>query len=880
MSDTSRWRRVLRIGRRNVVTDVDDEVDFHLRSQIADLVASGLSPEAARAEALRRFGNPERVRHELMAAGRRFERAERRSLALSDLRQDGRFALRQIARRPLFAAVTVAILGLGVGANAAVFRVVDGALLRPLPMPDEAALAYVRDRQSDEGGYPASWPEFEDWRRESGTVFQAITAFAGNSYVVQYPDGPEQVIAGLIAGDFLPVLGVTPLVGRGFDPGELRAESHVLMLSEQTWRRRFRGDPSVIGQTLLVDQTAHTIIGVLPHAADILVNRRNLAFWKPMLLPERFRDRGFHLLLVAGRLQPGLSLAEASARTAILQRALQQSGATTHGIELTSVRQSLVGDTAPLLVSLQGAVLALLLIVCANLANLFLLQSTARGREFAIRAAIGAGRLRLVRQFLTETVLLGLMGGVVGLLLSRFAVGLVATIAEDAGALTPPSAFDLRVTLATAGLAVATAVAFGLTPAIRLGRGNLTGALKSGDGGRGGRNLAQVRHRRFLVGAELSLSLVLLCGSALMIRSVLNLLRQDPGFRPDGLLTFTVGLSGSRYPERRPVQFFEELLGRVTSLPGVRSAAAVSHLPLRGDDTNGGFVIPGRSFPPGEGPYSKKRIATPGYFEAMGIPLLRGRGFEPGDQAEGRQVVVISDAIARRYWPGEDPIGREIEFRWGPGDRQEIVGVVGDVRHDGLDVEIEGAIYRPLAQFPTPAMTMVLRTTGEPMALAASIRRTVHALDPLQPVQDFTSMASVIGSSIGARRTLMVLLSVFAGIALVVATVGVYTVTSQSVAQRRKEIGVRMALGARAGSVMAMVLREELVVVGCAVLSGIAGAWVVTRVLTASLYQISARDPASYGAVGALLAAIATTAILVPAIRAARLDPVVALRTE
>jgi predicted permease len=792
-----------------------------------------------------------------------------------------RFALRQIARRPLFAFVTVGILGLGIGANAAVFRVVDGALLRPLPMPEEESLVFATDRQGDEGGFPPSWPEYKEWRRDGGSIFSSLAAFAGNGYVVQYPEGPEQVIAGTIAGDFLQVLGVSPLAGRGFDAAELQAETHVLMLSEEAWRRRFRADPGVVGKTLVVDEAAHTIIGVMPRAADILVNRRNLALWKPLILPERFRDRRFHLLLVAGRLQPGVPLTEARGRAGALGRALMESNDVTHGApELASVRETLVGDSRTLLLALQGAVLFLLLIVCANLTNLYLLQSAARGREFAIRAAIGAGRLRLVRQLLSESMVLGILGGLVGVLLAPLAVGLVTAIAGDAGSLTVPSPYDARLTAFTFLLAVGTALLFGLLPAIRAGQSGVTAGLKSGDPSRAGRDRFHARHRKVLVAAELALSLVLLCASALMIRSVARLLREDPGFQPDQVLTFAVGLSPTRYPDSKPAQFYDELLSRIRALPEVRSAAAVSHLPLGGDDTNGGFVIIGRSFPEGEGPTSKKRIATPGYFAAMGIPMLRGRDFDKRDRADGRQVVIISRAVAERYWPGEDPLGREINFSWGPGDRHEIVGIAGDVRHDGLDIAIEGAIYRPLAQFPRQGMSVVIRASGDPLALVPSVREAARQLDPLQPLALFASMESVIGQSVGARRTLMVLLSVFAGIALVLAAVGVYTVTSQSVSQRRREIGVRMAVGARGGDVLRMVLREELAVAGGGILAGLAAAGALTRVLAASLYGISPRDTGTYVAVAALLAAIALSAILIPAIRASRVDPVVVLRND
>ncbi|HEX7090301.1 MAG TPA: ABC transporter permease [Longimicrobiales bacterium] len=881
MSDeTPRRKRARRAVAPGVEVEVADELDFHLEAQVRDLVAAGWSLEAARAEALRRFGDVARVERELLDIDRGKERRVRRVELLADLRQDVRFALRQLRKRPGFAAVTVLILGLGIGATAAVFGVVDGALLRPLPFPDEERLVYVRDVQFGEPGYPPSWPEYEDWRRE-GDQFAAIAAYASNLYTLEEAGDPVSVEAGMVTGDFQRVLGIPPLLGRALSSEDVERDEHVLMLAEGFWRDRFAGDPGVVGRTLVLSGEAYTVVGVMPRAANVLVNRPSLGAWLPLVLPEPLRDRGLHMLTVIARLRDDITLEQARSRTEALAAGLRQSGVTRHGIELGDVREFLVGDSRALLLVLSGAVVFLLLVVCANLSNLFLSRSAARAREFAIRTAIGAGRTRIVRQLLTESLVLGVLGGALGLLLSRLATGAVAAAADRAALLAPSSSADPRVVLFTGAASLAAAVLFGLWPALRATRQDLAGTLKQADAARGGGTRAARRSRRLLVAVELALSVVLLAGAGLMVKSIHTLLREDPGFRAENTLAFEVALAHTRYAEGgAQVRFFQDLLERLRALPGVRGAAAVSHLPLDGSDTNGGFGIIGREYPEGETPYAKKRIATPGYFETMGIPLIRGRTFDERDRPGSRDVVVISQAIAQKYWPGEDPIGREIEFRWGPGERQEIIGVVGDVKHDGLDVAIEGAIYRPLAQFPRPAMTVVLRTTGDPLALARAARAEVLALDPLQAVRDLTTVEAVVRRSVSTRSTLMALLAGFAAIALVLAAVGVYAVTAQSVGQRTREIGLRMALGADRGDVLRMVLREEGGVIAAGLALGLAGAYAATRLLARSLYQVSATDPATFAAVSLLLGAVALLACWLPARRAARVDAVRALRME
>lgn len=879
MKDQPLWRRVFRVTEPDVEHAVKDEVTFHLEMQVRDLIEEGWTEVAARREALRRFGDVTRVESDLMKDGRRWNRGVRRTRYFADVRQDVLYAVRQLRHRPVFALVTVIILALGIGANAAVFAVVDGALLRPLPVPAEQDVVYVVDVQN-ESGFPPSWPEYEDWRREGSSWFGSIAAFASNRYTLQLETGPESNLAGLVAGDFVDVLGVPPLLGRFFESREQETGAHVVMLAEPVWRLRYGADPGVLGRPIVLDGVSHTIVGVMPRSAEILVNRSGIELWLPLHLPEPMRARGLHLLRVMARIRPELSVEQARTRASAMAAALVESGVTRHTVGLEPVRETLVGDSRTVLLGLAGAVAFLLVIVSANLANLFLVHSSARAREFAIRTALGAARVRLVRQLLTETVLLGLLGGAAGLLLSRTAVGLVVVVAERAGALAPTSGVDGRVVVFTASLSLAAALLFGLWPALRVSRQDVAGALKDSDTTRASAHRKQRRHRGVLIGAEVALSVVLLTGAALMIRSVTLLVREDPGFRPDNVIAMTVNLSPARYPDERQAPFFHQLIERIAALPGVSGVAGVSHVPLDRSDTNGTFTIEGREFAEGEEPHSKKRIATSGYFQTMGIPVLRGREFDDNDRAGGREVAVISEAIARRYWPGEDPIGRKIDVGWGPAGPHEIVGVVGDVKHDGLDVDVVGSIYRPLAQFPRAGLAVVVRSSGDALGLIPALRRELLAIDPAQPVGSVRTMDDVVQTSIANRRTLMILLAGFAGIALLLTAVGLYAVTAQAVSQRTREIGLRMAIGARARDVLRLVLAQELAVISMGLVAGLGAALAVTRILGAYLFGVSARDPLTFLAVATVLGVIASLATWLPARRATRVDPLRALRSD
>jgi predicted permease len=845
--------------------------------QVADLRAQGWSEEAAMAEAVRRFGDRTRVEREVAAIDASVESDMRRARMFSDIGRDVRLSIRSLLKRPGFAAVTIGILGLGIGANAAVFSLVDGALWRPLALPDADRLVFIQDVQQGEPGYPASLPELDDWSRESEFA-SGLLGWATNRYALTGEGEAESVRGMLVRGNAAEVLRARPVVGRWFDAAELQNTARVAVLSEQWWRSRWGGEESVLGRSIRLDGEAYTIIGVAPRAANVLLGGRIAELWLPMQ-EQPFMTRGMHFIRVVARLADDVTVEQARERVGALGEALQESGVTRHGIDLVSVRDELVGESRSLLLVLLGAVAVVLLVVCANVANLLLTRALGRQREFALRAALGASRFRLIRQVLLETLLLACAGGAAGLLIARVVRDGVHAVSSSAAMLAPDSVIDARVILFTVAAATLVAVLASFLPALSVLRGSLARVIEDG-GGRTPGSRAAMRRRRFLVGIEFALSVVLLAGAGLLVRSMTKLIDQDTGFDASNVLTFSIALPQPAYTDERLTQFYEDVRSRLESVNGVETVGLGSHVPLGAGDTNGGFSIVGRSDPDGESPASKKRIVTPGYFEALGIPLLRGRTFRDSDRMGSAEVVIITAALAEKYWPGEEPLGRRVRFSWGPGDEQEIVGIVGDVRHDGLDQPMDGMIFRPATQFPFPGMSVFVRASGEPLALAAAVRREIATLDSNLPLLGLRTMESVVTESVGSRRTTMRLMSGFALLALLLSAVGMYAVTAQSMTQRTREIGVRMAIGAKGGDVIRMVVREELPILGLGLGMGLLSAAAATQVLEASLFGISARDPLTFGAAALVLVAAALAAILLPSRRAARLDPVRALRAE
>jgi len=860
-----------------VERDVRDEVEFHLEMQVRVLIERGYTAEAARAEALRRFGNVAGVERRLLEMDWRRERRMRRWRALRDLRRDAGFALRGLRRRPVFALVAVLTLALGMGATASVFALVDGALLRPLPFPDEEELVYVRDVQDGESGYPASLAEFDDWLASLDFLAGAMT-FATRPYTLTGEGSAELVMAGMVRGAPLATLGLRPLIGRSFGAAELDGGANVVLLDEVFWSERYARRSDVLGRTLRLSDEPYEVIGVMAREAGALRAGNPPQVWMPMDRHPAM-TRGLHFLDVIARLRPHVSVEQAGLRADAAAARIIEAGETTHGIALVRLREVLVGDARAVLLLLMAAVAVVLLIVCANVANLVLAQAFDRRREFAVRIALGAGQVRLARQVITESIVLGLAGGIAGMGVAWLLSRTVNAVSVTAGFLAP-AALDARVLAFMLLLSVLVAVLFGVWPALRVGRSDLAETLRrAGDarslGGRGA-----LGRRRLLAGAELALCVVLLAGAGLLARSMVNLLRQDTGFDARGVLTFWLSLPGPRYDDVRRTAFLDDLVARLEAMPGVEHAAMVSHLPLERGDTYGGFEIVGRAFPEGEDPHSKKRIASAGYFEALGIPLLAGRTFTERDRAGAPEVVIITESLARRYWPDGDALGSRVRYLWGSEGEQEVVGLVGDVKHDGLDRPADGMIFRPAGQFVQSGFAVVVKGSGDPLRRVDAVRAAVRAVDPDVPVRVPGTMESIVSGSVTGRRTIMMLISAFATLALVLATVGVYAIAAQSVSQRTSEIGLRMAVGAGRADVVRLIVRAELPAILVGALAGLAGAVAATRMLDAWLFGVAATDGVTLASAVALLALVAILATWIPARRAARLDPLRALRTE
>ncbi|MDX1393914.1 MAG: ABC transporter permease, partial [Gemmatimonadota bacterium] len=834
--------------------------------------------------AIRMFGDVKHVSGEMRSLSNERRPRARRREHFGEVASDLRFTLRRMRRRPGFALATVVVLAVGIGANAAIFDVVDAALFQALPFPHGGEIVFLRDADGlaaasdDRSTSPPSYPEFEDWQRESGGFLASIAAIMTTGATVQNPEGPARIEVGAVSGDLLGVTGLRPLAGRGLSAADQEGGLRVVMLSERYWRSAHGARAEIVGESVDLDGESYEVIGVLPEEADVLAGER-IDVWRP-LVTQPWMSRGLHFLTVVGRLAPGQELAEAETGADAMAAGLIESGVTEHAPAISPARDLLVGDVRSLLFLQWGAVGILLIIVCTNHASRFIAQAPGRTREFALRCALGAGGPRLMRQLVTESLLIGIVGGGVGLALSRLATKYVVDAAGGAARLAAPG-LDPRLLAFTLGLSIVAALILGLAPSARVLGRRLAADLAESVPGRASASPTVRRFSRALVGVEIAFSVVLLAGAGLMVTSMLRLLEEDPGFDPSDLVGLRIDLPGTRYgTDEARVQFYDEVLARVRALPGIASAAAISHVPLGGSDTNGTFVIPGREFPPDDPPRAQKRIATPGYFETMGIPVVSGRDFIETDGREGFQAAIISESLARRYWPDGDAVGRTLEFRWGTEGAQEIVGVVGDVHHRGLDLPVEGMIYVPQALFGSAGLSLVVRAETDALARVSAIRREIEAVDPLQPVSDIATLGTIIRQSVSTRRVFMTLLVGFAAVALLLAAVGVYAVTAGSVVGRTREIGVRLAMGAAPGQVMRMILLEEMRVILPGLAVGVLGAVALTRTLRAFLYEVSVTDPRTFVLVAGVLAIVAAAAVLLPARRAAGLDPNEVLRIE
>jgi putative ABC transport system permease protein len=814
--------------------------------------------------------------------------------------QELRYAVRMLGRSPGFTVVAILMLALGIGANTAIFSVVNAVLLSPLPYGRANRLVMVWEnnpRLEQRRGLSqfaarnvVSAANFLVWQ-DQNTVFDQMTAFVEQPANLTGEGEPEHIAVQYATPNLFSLLNVNPILGRPFTAQEgQEGRDHVAMLSYGLWQRRFGGREDVVGKTIRLNQVPFTIVGVMPRDFQLFVKHETLVeqapdLWLPLAFPAAWRQPRGRFLMAIARLKPGVTLETAQAQMDRIASGLTKRFPdfdTGWGVTLVPMRQEMTGEVQPALLVLFAAVGFVLLIACANVANLLLVRAASREREIAVRTALGAARSRLIRQFLTESILMAAAGGVLGVLFASW--GTAALVALSPKGLLDMTKVPLNgpVLAFTAGLSLLTGIVFGLLPARGASKIDLQEALK--ESGRGA-TLGRARHRagNAFVVAEMALALVLAAGAGLLIRSLTLLERVDPGFDPHNLLTFHLALPQAKYGNdaaRR--RFFDDLLAKIRMLPGVQAATGDSFLPFTDIGAATDFTIVGRPAPPrGQSYNTTVSVVLPDYFRAMRIPLVRGREFSAAEEGQERQVVIINEALARQYFPGEDPLGQQLIISMKDQNLPStIIGVVGDVHLHGLDRATRPSVYWPYPELAYSSMTFAVRTRGNPLALTGAIRAQVASLDPSEPVAEAETMAQLMSDSLGRARFAAALLGFFALIAMALAAVGIYSVMAYAVAERTHEIGVRMALGADRGTVLRMVLARGALLALAGVGLGVIGALGLTRFLESLLYQVKPVDGATFAAGALLLVAVALVACLIPALRATHVDPVVALRQE
>jgi predicted permease len=875
--------------------EIVEELAQHLEDRYEQSLAMGAAEDEARRAALLELNEGDLLAHEL----RRVERPARRDAVapgsqgnrnmFGDILQDLRYGLRTLRKHPGFTAVAVIALALGIGANTAIFSVVNTVLLRPLPYRDPDRLVMVWE-DATRSGYPRDTPaaaNYIDWR-DQNQVFEGMAALADQSFNLTGMGDPERLEGKRASANLFNLLGVEPLLGRGFLPEDDRpGGGRVAVLSHGLWQRRFGADPKVVGRSLELNGQSYEVVGVMPPGFQFLSPEYEL--WVPIgFTQQEAASRGRHYLQVVARLKPGVSVEQAQAEMSTIATRLQQQYPQQNadlGAAVVPLHEQVVGDIKPALLILLGAVGFVLLVACANVANLLLARAAARQKEIALRVALGASRARLIRQFLTESVLLAALGGVLGLLLALWGVNLLKAFIPDSISQVRAIAVDAKVLGFTLVVSLLTGLIFGLAPATQASKFNLNETLKEGgrDASAGAKGK---RIRSMLVVAEVAVSLVLLVGAGLLINSFLRLRSVAPGFKPDNLLTMSVVLPQQKYPDAaRRAAFYDELIRRVEAVPGVKSAAIVNWIPLirQGDSTS--ITIEGRPpAEPGKENMMVTRVVNPHYFQTRGVQLSRGRAFdESQDRADSPGAVIVSETAARRYWPGEEALGKRIAVGKveSPDDWMTVVGVANDVKQFQLDAEPRPQMYLNYTQagFFAPRY-LIVSTSVEPLSLASAVRGAVWSIDRDQPVAQVRTMEDVLSESIARQRFSMLLLGIFAGVALLLAAVGLYGVMSYTVAQRTREIGLRMALGAQRGDVLRLVVGQGLKLVLVGVALGLVAAFMLTRVMSSLLFGVSPTDPATLAIISLVLVSVALLASYIPARRATKVDPLIALRYE
>jgi putative ABC transport system permease protein len=861
------------LRRSQAEIELDEELCYHIEQQTEQNIRLGMPPEEARIAARKAFGGVEQAKEQ--------SRDARGIRWLEDLWQDLRYGMRMLVKNPGFTLIAVITLALGIGANTAIFSVVDAIVFRPLPYEESERLVQVWPvnlRHSAEGGAP--YPNFVDWRDRS-RVFEQIAAYGDRSFIVTGGEEAQRIIGVGVSPSLLPLLRVKPALGRVMMEKDNRVEAApTVLISHRLWRDRFGADPQAIGKTMTLDGKSFAVIGVMPPGFQF---PEEAELWAPVahVYTGILDNRNAGSLNVIGRLKTGVGLKQAQAEMETISRQLEQeypNANTGWSVRLIPQHELIVGDIQRTLLILLCAVGFVLLIACANVANLSLARGAARRKETAIRVALGASRFRLIRQHLTESILLALLGGGLGVLAAYWSLNLLINSLPDKLPRANEIGLDGRVLSVACLVSILTGILFGLAPAVQGSKPVLNETLKEGCGKATG-SAGNSRLRGLLVIAEVALSLVLLVGAGLLMKSFWHLRQVNPGFDYENALALRLSLPNYKYPEnRQQVAFYQQALSRLKTLPGVTSVAASTLLPLSGSRSRQSFSVEGRApSSPGEVLQADDRSISPGYFRTVGIPLLRGRDFTEEDDTNAALVVIINETMARRFWPGGDALGKRIEV--GRSIR-EIVGIVGDVKHRRLDAELTSEMYLPYPQNPRPNLSFVARTNVDQTSLAAAARNELRNIDRDQPISEITSLAQLRSRSVAQPRIITLLLGLFAAIALALATVGIYGVISYSVTRRTHEIGIRVAMGARAVDVLKLVLRQGMALILIGIVIGLASSFALMRLMSNMLFEVSPTDPLTFLVIAMLLTFVALLACWAPARRAMKVDPLVAIRTE
>jgi putative ABC transport system permease protein len=870
---------IRQLNRRSAERDLNEEICSHLELEANLNAQDGMSAEEARLRALRQFGNVRLAREDTRAVWG-FKSVE-------VLVQDLRFGARMLVRNPGFTVVAILTLALVIGATSAIFSAVNAALLKQLPYKDSERLVLLwgTDRLGNKRGQ-ISFTNMEDWRGQSNS-FEEVVAYSGNEKPILAGKGePEQITAIRVSEGYFQLMQTEPLIGRAFLPEEQQeGRDQVVILSYGLWQRRFGKDPGLVGQTLQLDGKLRLVVGIMPpefRSLPASLVRRPNEIYMPLAGTYDDTQRSWTWLRAIARLKPGVPIEQAQAELDVIahnQEVDHPASNAGRGVRVVRLHEDLVRNLKPILLTLQGATVLVVLIACLNLANLLLARLTARTKEIAVREALGAGRRRLLRQMITESLLLSATGGTCGLALAVWGVSILRTLGTKVLPELVGIQVDLSVVVFTGGLSVLTGLLFGIAPALQVSAGNLADSLKEAWRGKGAA-VAKSRLRTYLVVSEVALSVVLLSGAGLLIRSFMNLRRISPGFDSRNALVMNVFLPEAKYPlGPSQVAFYRDLFQRIDCLPGVISAGAVSILPESGNFDHTPMKVEGRFYGPGEELIPDLYRITPGYFSAMSIPLLEGRRLSEEDDQDHPPVAVINQTMAESLWPGEDAIGKRIWSGAGNTTRT-IVGVVADVYQYGLDSEKTMQLYVPHAENAGRNMTLVIRSSVDPSSVVQSARAQVLAIDKDQPVSEVQTMDEVLAESMASRRFSMNLMALFAGIALAMAAIGIYGVISYSVAERKHEFGVRLALGASRGVVLWLVIRQGMARALAGLGAGLAGSVVLTRLMAGLLFGVNACDFDTLSVAAALLTIVALFACYIPARSATNTDPVNALRCE